>query len=294
MRDEIAHIEVADGYPRRSHQYLELLPFEYSYGPHQYPMILAFEQMAGLSVDAGDTPTWAKAKAIGSERVFIQPNRHLEFGRPLAEWLSDIPESETYFHYPLVTTEAHKARAHKLLAPARASGKPLIGISCASYRGSEAWRTWDREEWVKCLSAIIGEGWTPVLIGGSWDDLTSAVFDTLEEKHPDAIFSVVGKTHFGEVTEMLRSFDSYFGYSSGLNVIRTVLNKPAMALWPDYEGFSQEALSRSWAPPHMQEWESGRYIARLWRPFPEVWPTLKRYLRTCSDEIGKTLEPPCK
>lgn len=283
VRDEIDTIEMADGWPQRSHQYFELLPWKSCYGEHRYELIVAFEQVNEL----GMTPRWEQVRAIKeSARIFIEANRHLEAGLPLAGWLPDIPAEETYFHYPLMTTEAHVARAVKLMAPAVAVGKPLVGISCASYRGSEAWKTWGRPEWTVIISRILAEGWHPVLLGGYWDDLTSAVADTFE----DRVTVLVGKTHFGEVTEILRRLDAYVGFSSGLNVIRTVLNKPAMALWPDH----QEALSRSWAPPHMQEWESGRYVARLWRPPDEVWPTMRKFLKTCGDEIGKTLAPPCK
>jgi len=296
VRDQIACVEIADGYPRRTHQLFDLLPeWHHKYEQHFYQMILGFEAANGMSVDNGDDPRWSTVRDAGYERFMLEPNRWLELGRPLAGWLSDIPPDDTYYHYPMVVTDDHRARAHKLLAPAKASGKPTIGISCASYRGSEAWRTWGRAEWTACLERLIAEGWHPVLVGGTWDDLTSAVYDTLVDAHgDDVVTSVVARTHYGEVVEMLRVFDAYLGYSSGLNVTRTVLNRPTMALWPQCDVVDQGALSTSWAPPHMQEWETGRYVARTWRPLDDVWPTIKRFLRTCSDEIGRTLEPPCK
>lgn len=293
VRDEIGKIEVADGYPRRSHQYMELLPFEYSYEPHDYNLICQMEQMHGYSHHTGSI-RWETIRNLGHQRIFIESNQWLEAGKPLAEWIDDIPPQDTYFHYPLLTSNEHKAKAAKRMA-LLPKDKPAVGISCASYRGAEAWRTWKRPEWIECISRMLAEGWHPVFIGAKFDDLTMDVALHFGEEFPAGTVSDwVGKQEFGEVVEAFRTMPAYIGYSSGLNVIRTVLNKPAMALWPDYEGFSQEALSRSWAPPHMQEWESGRYIARLWRPIDDVWPTMKKFLRTCGEEIGKTLEPPCK
>lgn len=286
VRDDISEIEVADGYPRRSHQYLDLLPWAHSYQPHDYSLIVTMEQEWGLF---GDAASWHKAKLLGHARVFIEPNQHLEAGKPLATWLSDIPADETYYHYPLTTSDEHVTKASKQFA-SLPHGKPTVGISCASYRGAEAWHTWDRTTWIDCIRRIVAEGWHPVFVGGHWDDLTMDVAEQFENEATN----LCAKNHFGVTVELLKRLDGYVGYSSGLNVIRTVLNKPAMALWPDFEGFSQEALSRSWAPPHMQEWETGRYIARLWRPLDDVWPTMRRFLRTCGDEIGKTLPPPCK
>lgn len=292
VRDDIAIIEVADGYPRRSGEYMELLPWQWCYGPHEYGLIVQMEQMHGYSHHTGPVK-WSHIRELGHSRVFIEPNQWLEAGRPLAEWLSDIPPEDTYFHYPLATSDDHKAKAAKLYATLPRD-KPIVALSCASYRGAESWHTWNRDEWLDCVKRMVAEGWYPVFIGGHWDDLTMDVADAMDEAGI-ACTSWVGKTRqFGITVELLKRFDAYVGYSSGLNVIRTVLNKPAMAMWPDFEGFSQEALSRSWAPPHMQEWETGRYIARLWRPLDDVWPTMRKFLRTCSDEIGKTLEPPCK
>lgn len=288
-------IEVADGYPRRSHQYLELLPdFEHSYAPHDYSLIVQMEQIHGLS-HHNSTPRWQTVRELGHQRIFIEPNQWLEAGKPLAEWLSDIAPEDTHFHYPLTTTGEHVAKAAKQFAALPAGHLPTVGISCASYRGAEAWRTWDRATWIDCIDRIMAEGWHPIFIGGHCDDLTMDVAEAIAERYGEGLSANwCAKNHFGVTVEVLRRLDAYIGYSSGLNVIRTVLNKPAMALWPDFEGFSQEALSRSWAPPHMQEWESGRYVARLWRPLEDVWPTMRKFLRTCGDEIGKTFEPPCK
>lgn len=297
VRDRIGKILIADGQPRRTVPYVRCwFPreegvednFPVDYGPFQYPMILLNEEVTGISFNQGNRVTWEQIKDRAN--LYIQPNHHLEAGFPLHEWLPDLP---TYYHYPLYTLPSEAARAEKLLSGIP-TDKPTIGISCASYKGADAWRTWKATEWVDMLSRIIAEGWHPVLIGGNWDELTTDVYYHFDDAgRSDDLSCIVGKTKMGEAIELLKRFDSYLGYSSGLNVIRTVLNRPAMAFWPHYDGFSQELLSRSWAPPHMQEWESGRYIARLWRPVDEVWPTVRNFLRTCDDERGRVPAAPC-
>jgi hypothetical protein len=82
----------------------------------------------------------------------------------------------------------------------------------------------------------------------------------------------------------MRQLPAYIGYSSGLNVIRTVVDKPAMAMWPDF----QAELRYSWAPPHMVE--SQRYVGMLWRPVNDIWPVAADFLRRCGDEETQARE----
>lgn len=302
VRNEIKLIEVADGHPRRTVPYVELWTprdemseerIPAVYGQFEYRTILTFEEMNGLSYMQGDDVTWEKVKLLGYERILLQPNHHLEDARPLADWMPDLP---THYHYPLYTTEAEAKKAEWILRNVP-KDQPTIGISCASYKGAEAWRTWKAPEWVDMIRRIRATGWHPILLGGWWDELTNDVFYDLTENHGmkenEDISCIVGKSSMGEAVEILKRLDSYLGYSSGLNVIRTVLNRPAMAFWPDFEGFSQQKLMCSWAPPHMQEWETGRYVARLWRPVDDVWNAVLRFLRVCDAERGSAPTPPC-
>jgi hypothetical protein len=288
VRAEIGRFDVLDGYPYRTVPYLEHLGFGSAYDKGlTYPMIQQFEQVHGYDAQAAGR-SWSRITSLGTATVPLECNRWLELGRRLDAWLPDIPCD---FHYQIPQLPEHTAGAARVIARAMAahpmSAGPVVGISCASYRGSEAWKTWGRDDWVDCLRRVMQLGWRPLVLGGAWDDLSYAVACELEL--PD----IVGKTSVPEMIEVLRWLDSYIGFSSGLNVIRTVLDRPAFALWPDF----QQELSTSWAPQHMLD--SRRYIASLWRPVEHVWPVMRAYLRRCEaersvDAAAEPAEPPAK
>lgn len=289
VRDQISRFDALDGYPYRTVPFLEHMGFASKYDKGMtYPMIQQFEKVNGYSADSEDR-SWARIASLGTATIPLECNRHLELGRGLETWLPDLtPE----YHYPIPQNEADVASAARTIAKAMAvhpmKAGPVVGISCASYRGSEAWKTWGRDEWVDCLRRVIELGWRPLLLGGAWDDLTYAVACELDLEQA----CIVGKTSVPEMIEVLRWLDSYMGFSSGLNVLRTVLDRPALALWPDCEQCNQVELSTSWAPPEMLE--SRRYVASLWRPVNEVWPIMRTYLRQCESEMAvrRVIEAP--
>ena len=287
IRDQITEILIADGWPYRTTPYVELCwsPEERAarpldpkgqthgcaYGTFTYQAIGVFENVNEIASIPGYTPTWADVmeKVGGYSQILLQPNTHLEAGRSLADWLPDLP---TEYHYPLYVPHETADAVRKLLNRFLTT-KPLVGISCASYRGSEAWKTWDRPEWTSLIQEIIRHGWQPVLLGGNWDDLTSGVAAALDL--PD----LVGRTNVPEMVALLGHLDAYIGFSSGLGVIRTVLNKPALSLWPDF----QKELSTAWAPPDMLS--AGRYVACPYRdPIVDTWPIVRRFLDLCEQE----------
>jgi len=257
--------EIADGWPYRSVPFMELLSGvkKANYEQFTFHDIVVFEQATRI----GHHPTWGDLNnGRGMTRILLEPNMHLEMGKPLAEWLPDLP---TEYHYQINARPWDVRRAADLLADYK---RPWTGISAASYRGSEAWRTWGYQQWSKFLHMLQAEiGGTIILMGGFWDDLTA----TLEA---DGYPCTVGKTSVGAAIELLRLLDYYIGFSSGLGVIRTVLDKNAFMLWPDH----QVALSTSWAPPDMLE--NGVYSMSLWRDPELVWKRVKVWLQTCAKE----------
>ena len=272
VRDQIEQIDIVEGWPQRTVPYVNLVGFRSDYVPISYPTILGFQSDHGIGADSKDR-TWQKMSKLKVGKLLLEPNKWLEAGKRLETWLPDLkPE----FHYPLNVDIEDTDRALKVVAKAMATHPmkegPVVGISCASYRGAEAWKTWGLDEWKDMLSRIMSIGWRPLLLGGSWDDLTYAVACDLEL--PD----IVGKTNVPQMVEVMKMLDSYIGYSSGMNVIRTVLDKPALALWPDF----QVELMDSWAPKEMLE--SRRYVSHLWRPVKNVWPVAKAFLRQCEEE----------
>lgn len=259
--------EVADGWPHRTTPFLQMLPqVENScYGEFNYSDIVEFESINKI----GFHPWWKTLASQEYGRMLIECNRHLEMGIPLADWCPDLP---TEFHYeiPIANQDANDAVARLMSHP-----KPWTGISAASYRGSEAWKTWGYDEWSPFLKAWHAEiGGTIFLIGGFWDDLTDSLAS-------DGYPSLVGRTRIGTVIGMLRLFDFYIGFSSGLGILRTVLKKNAFMLWPDH----QDALSRSWAPPWMLE--TDMYVPHLWRDVETVTRRAKLWLNRLKKLNGR-------
>jgi hypothetical protein len=253
---------IADGWPYRSREYMSFLPMVKSveYSPDfSYQDIIHFESIHGW-LDRG--VTWASIAKNGYGRVLIEPNQHLECGRPLSGWLPDLPVD---YHYEVNIPIEYDVKAANLLEP---YPRPIVAISCASYRGSEAWKTWGSDKWDDFLSRLKSEmsGGTILLVGGFWDDLTASLES---EGYP----CLVGKTHIGTMLSILKNVELYLGFSSGLGVMRTVFKKNAFMLWPDH----QIELSTSWAPPHMIE--DGSYVASLWRDPVDVWRLAKGWLK---------------
>lgn len=267
VKNEIDVIEIADGWPYRTREFVELCGFEAKYAPFNYADIL-------MSQHVNKWETWGQVREARCKGVLIAPNQHLEQGRRIEEWLPDLP---TNFNLRLHTTEAHKQRAQELLREVRqqCGDLPLLGVSCASYRGSDAWKTWRAEQWIDCLKRVMRLDIQPVLIGGYWDDCTADVADAL------GLPNLVGKTNIGVAVEIQKELDAYFGYSSGLGVIRVMQDLPCMMLWPDHEP-DQRPLSTSWVPQEML-W-SKRYVARPWRPVEEIIGVVGRFLSLCLEE----------
>lgn len=250
---------VSNGWPARTAPFLELLPNvnTSTYGEFQYSTIVAFEEAVGF----GPSPKWERIQSI--ENLYIEPNRHLEAGKRLEDWLPDLPVN---YHYDINIPEEDLLRARNRISH---FPRPLTGISAASYRGSEAWKTWGYKEWspfLKWLHAQVGG--TILLMGGFWDDLT----DTLSD---DGWPSLVGRTSVPTAMQLLKELDYYVGFSSGLGIVRTVMRKNAFMLWPDH----QLELSTSWSPPDMLE--VGTYIAQPWRDVEIVQKRVSNWLKNC-------------
>jgi ADP-heptose:LPS heptosyltransferase len=251
------HWRIADGWPYRARPYLELLEGVESadYGNFQYSDLATI-----WSIQKCDT--WKEVLDKGMGEVLIECNTWLESGKRLEDWMPDLP---TDFHYPIHTTDIDRDRATELLKDFE---RPLWAVSAASYRGSEAWKTWGSNEWSEFLRKFKQlAGGTILLMGGFWDDLTSVLS---AEGYPD----LVGKTSIGVAVEVLRQTAGYIGFSSGLGMIHTVLDKPTMLLWPAH----QQALSTSWAPPEMLE--QGTYVAMPWVSPDEVFKAAEVWHRT--------------
>jgi ADP-heptose:LPS heptosyltransferase len=201
--------------------------------------------------------TWEEIRETKAGVYYIQPNWFLESGRELASY---IPDLETNYHYALNLPDIldKKVFGENLVEKLSNNGK-WIGISCASYRGSVSWKTWNLNHWLALADYLISDGYKLCLLGGKWDDLTDSLADQLPREN---VLNLVGKTDFGEACSVHKLLPFYIGFSSGLGIIRTVLDLPTLMLWPCNESINQQALSMSWADP--KDIESKKYIARAY------------------------------
>ena len=273
-----------DGAPRRLHQFCELHPAvaAFAYCGFDYSTIRGFQQMHGLD-------TWAAVTSqfgLDGSLCMLACNPHLEAGKPLATWMPDLP---TTYRYPLTTTDAHRQVAAQYLRHTH-PGDVLIGVSCASYRGAAAWKTWGDVEWTAFLRRV--QQATPaarfVLLGGAWDDLTAAVFDEASRLRwlTDARgLPPIGRTTFGAAVELLKALHGYIGFSSGLgHVACHCCNCPTFMLWPGHE----QRLSIAWVDPELLE--SGFYVPSSWLSPSEVFHRVKPWLSRLE---RKAYEPVC-
>lgn len=259
VRLEIDAYVICEGWPARTVEFVELLGLPSKYVPITYQSILMDEAIKKCA-------TWGdvRKKTGGQGGILLEANQHLELGRRIEEWMPDLPAR---WDFPINTTQEHRDKALAKLSPH--SEKPMVGISCASYRGAEAWKTWKASEWIDLLKRVLEMGWQPVMMGGSWDDVTEDVAEAL------GLPCFVGKTHIGTAVEMHKLMKAYIGFSSGLGIMRVCMGLPTIMLWPDHEP-DQRPLSTSWAPPAMLE--DRTYIARPWAPVASVWPTVRSFL----------------
>lgn len=260
-----------DGAPRRLHQFCELHPAieVFGYSGFDYSTVRSWQKNFGLGTWARVTEQFPRGKF-----TMLACNPHLEAGHPLADWLPDLP---TTYRYALHTTPEHKLQADQVLSRVE-PGDFTIGISCASYRGAAAWRTWTAVEWNTFLRLVQRE--VPhakfALLGGSWDDLTSALYDPdgpLRWVVDKRGIPPVGTTSFGGVVEVLKRLDAYIGFSSGLgHVALHNCGTPVFMLWPEHE----QLLSRSWVDPELLQ--NGAYVPSRWLGPEEVFKSAKLWL----------------
>lgn len=261
-------ILVADGWPFRAKDYLDMIGAKYPpisdscprspYGIFRFDDIVMWNQEHKFTL-------WKQIRDNGFGMNYLQNNHFLEMGYPLAEYFPDLPTS---YHYPLNLPDITKKKFYPSLLN---MPHPLIGISAASYRGHSAWKTWPLSEWSELCNMLINDGYAICLMGGAWDDLTDALESELP---PNMVVNVVGKTSFSEAMSIHKLCPYYIGFSSGLGIIRTVMSLPTIMLWPEH----QQPLSTSWADP--DDLDRKMYVACSYMEPKVVYNFFKRQERT--------------
>jgi hypothetical protein len=256
---------IPKGYPERTLPWCKLLPE--LYGSNEK----AAHNFRDIRLMRLTRPyvTWVDVlKQYGDEPIYLECNDHLIAGHPLAEFLPDLP---TNYHYPINTTEEHKAKAGAFLLPA--VGRYTLGIHCANIVGARAWKAWLPEDWVEFIKCAVKDipNLTVVFLGGYWDIPTAAEVIGRYGKELSYI-DLTGKTDIGTVIEVLKGLNYYIGFSSGLNVLANVINKPCMALWPDW----QDSLKYSWADP--ETIDNRTYLASVYDEPERIYYRMKSVL----------------
>jgi ADP-heptose:LPS heptosyltransferase len=161
--------------------------------------------------------------------------------------------------------------------------KPAIGITMASMRGIRAWNAWLPEtwaEWIKLAHKDFPEA-VFVFLGGKWDvDTMLELSGLLDDKVK--IIDLVGQTTLPEAFKVLNECNYFIGYSSGLTVIRTVLDKCCCTLWPKH----QYELMYSWADPKM--FDSRDYMGFVYDNPERVYVRVKAKLREAINGLGRS------
>lgn len=206
---------IPGGDPQRGKQLYDLLPqvSEKAF----YDKTLKFRNVKNENVGHGK---WADIKR---EEMSLEANTHLEQGKRIEKFLPDLPTSYTL---PYQTTDKQKAKAKEILRGV----KNTIGIYCSTYSGSRNWGTWALAEWLELIE-LFGTGYTFVVIGAEYDDLTMFLYWQLHEKKIPAI-NTVGQD-LGTVIEILKRLDYFIGFPSGLSIINETLGKDGVMFLAD-------------------------------------------------------------
>lgn len=228
-------IFVPDSYPQRTKPFIDLLPnCKGSLGKQSYQDILTWGGARGAK-------TWeqiVKNHNNGEDVIYLQCNEWLGEGRMLGDWLPDL---KTDFHYKMnIDFE------NKYPFPEKIKDKPKMAITMASMRGIRAWNAWLPETWYEFIKLVKKDfpDMVFVFLGGHWDIDTMAELAGLMGDRIEYL-DLVGMTTITEAIKVVETCEYMVGYSSGLTVMRTVVNKPGVTLWPKH----QAELMYSWADP---------------------------------------------
>ena len=229
IKDARFEIYTPDTYPQRTFGWMDLLGYKVvpMIGKHGYNDIL----MQEILKDYTYNNTWEEilSKHEPDDVIYLQPNQWFLQGRSLESW---IPDLKTDFHYPIYLS----VDVFKVVKNWIGNIELPIGIHMASIKGARAWKAWMPNDWSNFISIMKEKNpkATFILLGGSWDLDMALEVRTLLGKEFD-VLDLVGKTSIGSVIEILKRLTYYVGYSSGLNVMMNVLDKPCTALWPDWQ-----------------------------------------------------------
>jgi hypothetical protein len=258
-------------YPRRSKQFLDLLPNVANLGyTHKHWSSLYNSCLP---------PKTAKLEELKNGRYTLSLNEHLESGNPLAQAFSTQP---TEYHYPLLISEYDMGEAARMMWPVT---RPLLGFYCSSMDHRPDVGFWSVKKWVEFLSLVNGHvpSASFMAIGAAYDDRTMQVAEA---------FGKVAKVHtcfgrrIGTSLEIVRRLDYFFAFPSGLGILADVVNTPCMMwFWGNLPAFKHHiGLFDKYADP--RNVESGRHINA---PYAEPVESFALFKKRGSGFISKAV-----
>lgn len=240
------HIEYIGGYPDRQRAFMELLPKD---------RIVSFKPNTDFRTrwnDDGELvclpvnprgvlmPKAAKLSALeNGSQAFIECNSHVEAGNRIESWLADeIPGCN--FHYPIAGSFPRPSKADYFV------------VNFSSYGTKRAWGYYEPVESARVVEFVsIITGWTPLFVGGEYDDYTEDVHAVLNLKGIKC-FSVVGRTpELKSVIALIQQSRMYFGACSGLMVLANIFHVPVITYYPKFDRPPGRKLSGTWHDPEV-------------------------------------------
>jgi ADP-heptose:LPS heptosyltransferase len=194
--------------------------------------------------------------------VFLESNTYLEAGNRLEGWFAqDIPDTD--FHYKM----------NGALDKAKRGNYFIVNFS--SYGTKKAWGYYETTGAADVVEFLIKKtGWTPIFIGGTYDDFTRDVYMELIRREDRAI-NLVGKTpDLTEVVVWLQQARFYFGACSGLMVLSNVLRTPVATYYPPFQTPPGRHLAGTWHDPAIP------YVSLFWEGVEQDKQIMESFLKT--------------
>lgn len=246
------HLEYIGGYPDRMKAFFDLLPKDrlLSCTPNSQYYTRWDEKNELVCCARQGAPAIRKAYRLSDlregEMMFIESNSYLEAGNRLEGWLADeLPNTE--FHYPLNGTIKGAKKGDYFI------------VNYSSYGTKKNWNYYDvpdSVEFVKFVQKFTG--WTPIFIGGEYDDYTVDIFRALSDSGVPAI-SLIGKTpELVTVVALLQQAKMYVGACSGLMVLANILHTAVATYYPGFDVPPGRKLAGMWHDPNVP------YLSLFW------------------------------
>ena len=270
--DDQYHIEYVGGIPDRMTAFLKLLPKDkiLSFKPNNNygtkwndaGELVCVNYHPDKNPDIPKMQQYSDLKELG-EIMFVESNTHLESGKRLEDWMSDdIPNTD--FHYEL------KGKVDKY-----SKGGYFI-VNFSSYGTKKAWGYYNVSEASNLVRGIVLQtGWTPIFLGGEYDDFTSDIYKSMVDDQVKTI-GLVGRTPSMEtVIALIQQSNLYFGACSGLMVLSNLLRVPVCTYYPPFETPPGRHLSGTWHDPVIP------YMSLFWEGYMEDQRKISNFLDEC-------------